>query len=64
MIRREEILKNTPDYDQYTENEAILSIEEMRELGLMKCGGCCSRKNNDNNQCRGCQKSKKCCKSK
>ena len=57
MDKYKEILKNTPDYEEYTANEAKLSIDEMRELGLLKCGGCCSSKN-------GCSKKTKCCKAK
>lgn len=55
MINKGEILKDAPDYDKYTENEAILTIEEQREFGLLKCGGCCSKGNG------GCKKG--CCKS-
>jgi sulfate adenylyltransferase subunit 1 (EFTu-like GTPase family) len=44
MDKRDNILKDTPDYEQYTENEAVLTLEEQREFGLLKCGGCCSKK--------------------
>lgn len=43
-FKNEDILKSTPDYEDYTENEAKLSVQEMRDLGLLKCGGCCSSK--------------------
>ena len=43
-FKNEDILKSTPDYEDYTENEAKLSVQEMRGLGLLKCGGCCSSK--------------------
>lgn len=44
ILKNEDILKATPDYEEYTKNEAKLSVEEMKELGLLKCGGCCSSK--------------------
>ncbi|WP_291648464.1 hypothetical protein [Clostridium sp.] len=43
-FKNEDILKSTPDYEDYTKNEAKLSVQEMRDLGLLKCGGCCSSK--------------------
>lgn len=64
MINRSDILKDKPDYEDYSENEVKLTIEEMRELGMFKCGGCCSKNSNTTNKCSGCNKSKKCCKSK
>lgn len=57
MKKRENILKDAPDYEPYSENEVILSIEEMRELGLLKCGGCC---NKGEGGCGGCSKGKSC----
>ncbi len=57
MEKLKDILKDTPDYEEYTANEAKLSVEEMRELGLLKCGGCCSSGN-------GCSKKNSCCKTK
>lgn len=54
---KKDILKNTPEYEDYDKNEVKLTIEEMRELGLLKCsGGCCKGKGS-------CNKSKPCCKS-
>lgn len=44
-IKKEELLKNSPDYEEYSENVCTLTIEEMREAGLLTCGGCCSKKN-------------------
>ena len=41
-IGREELLKSTREYEDYTENVAQLSIGDLRDLGLIKCGGCCS----------------------
>lgn len=63
MINKENILKDKPDYEEYTKNEVKLTIEEMRELGLLSCGGCCSKNSDSNNKCNGCNKVKKCCKS-
>lgn len=63
MEYRGEILKDTPDYEAYSENEVKLTIEEMRELGMLRCGGCCSSKGGKSDKCNGCSKSKKCCKS-
>ena len=63
MLQRRDILKDKPDYEDYSENEVKLTIEEMRDLGMLRCGGCCSNKNSNNNKCSGCNKSKKCCKS-
>lgn len=42
QIEKEELLKSTRDYEDYTENVAKLSIGDLRDLGLIKCGGCCS----------------------
>lgn len=55
-IKKEELLKNVPDYEDYSENICVLSIEEMKAEGLLKCGGCCSDKE------KGCKdkNSKKC----
>lgn len=63
MLYREDILKDKPDYEDYSENEVKLTIEEMRDLGMLRCGGCCSNKGNGDSKCNGCKKSKKCCKS-
>lgn len=51
------ILKNKPDYEEYSENVAVLTTSELRELGLLGCGGCkCTKKN--------CNVKGSCCKSK
>ncbi len=63
MFYREDILKDTPDYEAYSENEVKLTIEEMRGLGMLKCGGCCSSKGDSKQKCGGCNSGKKCCKS-
>ena len=43
-IKNEELLKATPEYEDYDDNEAKLTVEELRENGLIKRGGCCSTK--------------------
>lgn len=43
-IEKEDLLKSTPEYEDYSENEAKLSVKELRDYGLLKCGGCCSKK--------------------
>ncbi|MBD7913795.1 hypothetical protein H9660_01395 [Clostridium sp. Sa3CUN1] len=43
-IKNEDLLKATPEYEEYDKNEAKLTVEELRENGLIKCGGCCSTK--------------------
>ena len=59
-IKREELLKNTIDYEEYSENICNLTFEELKEAGLIQCGSNCSlcscRKNGN---CSGC-KGKKC----
>lgn len=62
MVDKENILKDKPDYEEYTKNEVKLNIDEMRELGLLSCGACCSRNSCNSNKCSGCNKIKKCCK--
>ena len=52
-IKKEELLKSTPDYEEYSENVYNLSVEELKELGLLKCGGCCT-KNNQSVVCNKC----------
>lgn len=49
-IKKDDILKASPDYEDYTKNEVKLTQEELKELGLCeakksccgKSGGCCS----------------------
>ncbi|MDD7792977.1 hypothetical protein [Clostridium sp. 'White wine YQ'] len=48
-IDRKSLLKDTPDYEEMTENVVNLSLEEMKELGLSascgcSSGGCCKNK--------------------
>lgn len=43
-INTEDLLKATPEYEDYDKNEAQLTVKELRDYGLLKCGGCCSTK--------------------
>ena len=48
-IERNSLLKDTPEYEEMTENYVNLSLEEMKELGLSpscgcSSGGCCKNK--------------------
>lgn len=57
MEKKEGILKETPEYEDYDVNEAKLSVQELRELGIIKCGGCKS-----SGKCATCNCSTGCCK--
>lgn len=57
-IKENSLLKETPDYEQYTENVVKISLEELKELGLLECG--CSKKANYG-CASGCNCNKKCC---
>lgn len=37
-----DILRTSREYEDYDENIAMLSIGDLRDLGLIKCGGCSS----------------------
>lgn len=58
-IKKEDLLKSTPEYEEYSENVYNLSEEELKQFGLKKCSACCKDKENKN--CNGCKKNK-CCK--
>lgn len=60
-IGKEELLKNTIDYEEYSENICTLTVEELKEEGLLQCGGCCLKGDKNNSNCDGC-KSKHSCK--
>lgn len=60
-IYKEQLLKNSIDYEEYSENICNLSVEELKKEGLLKCGGCCLKGEHENKNCGGC-KNKKCCK--
>lgn len=60
-INKEDLLKNTIEYEDYSENICKLTIEELREAGLLQCGGCCLKGENKKGKCNDC-KSKNICK--
>ena len=68
QFKKDELLKDTPEYENYSDNEVALSIEEMKELGMLSCGGCCQKKGE--NSKKSCCKNKKsdksscCCRNK
>ncbi|GAB6169430.1 hypothetical protein JCM1393_18900 [Clostridium carnis] len=43
-IEKASLLKDAPDYEDYTKNEVKLTTEEMIELGMISKGGCCKTK--------------------
>ncbi len=43
-FKKEDLLKSTTDYEDYSDNICSLTIDELRAEGLIKCGGCCSTK--------------------
>lgn len=55
----QDLLKDSIDYEDYSENVCVLTIEEMREEGLLKCGGCCSSKGGSGG-CSSCSSKKNC----
>lgn len=60
-LKKDELLKDAPDYEDYSENVCNLSIEELKKEGLLQCGGCCLKNENGKNNCENC-KSKGHCK--
>lgn len=59
-LEKEDLLKNTIDYEEYSGNICNPTIEELSEAGMLKCGGCsggCGCKSKGS--CSGC-KNKKC----
>lgn len=59
-IYKEDLLKNTIDYEEYSENVCNLTVEELKEAGLLKCGGCCLNGEKNENKCSGCKNKKSC----
>lgn len=59
-IKKDELLKNSPDYEDYSENICNLSIEELRKEGLVQCGGCCSKGTDKISSCEGCKNKQSC----
>ncbi|HCW54862.1 MAG TPA: hypothetical protein DG753_14260 [Clostridium sp.] len=60
----DDLLKDSIDYEDYSENICTLTIEEMRAEGILKCGGCCNK--GGGSKCSSCGSKGKCggCKSK
>ena len=61
MIKIENILFDTPEYESYSENEVVLTEEEMIELGIEirrsccgKSGGCPMKSGKSSMNCGGC----------
>ncbi|OOM76741.1 hypothetical protein [Clostridium sp. BL-8] len=59
-IGKEDLLKNTIDYEEYSENIYKPTIDELRKEGLLQCGGCCQNKNGEKDKCNGCKKKDSC----
>lgn len=60
-IKVEDILKVSPDYEDYTENEAKLTIDELKELaGVGAKKSCCGKSGGCSSG--GCSSSGSCCK--
>ena len=52
MTNIKNILKDTPEYESYSRNEAKLTTEEMQELGINTCKkGCCNKQSNGFQKC-------------
>ena len=61
-ILNDDLLKDSIDYEDYSENICTLTIEEMKAEGLLKCGGCCCMGGgsgcstcSSKNKCSGCR---------
>jgi uncharacterized paraquat-inducible protein A len=59
-VYKEELLKNTTDYEEYSQNIYKLTLEELRAEGLLKCGGCCLKKEKNKNKCTVCNSENSC----
>ncbi|WP_294153153.1 hypothetical protein [uncultured Clostridium sp.] len=42
-LKKEELLKNTIDYEDYSENVCIPTKDELEKAGLIQCGKNCSK---------------------
>lgn len=58
-FKKEELLKNTIDYEEYSENICNPTVDELREVGIFICQGCGGCGCKSKGDCFGC-KSKKC----
>lgn len=59
-ICKEDLLKDTRDYEDYSENVCKLTLEELKENGLLKCGGCCLSGDKNKTKCNSCDNKKSC----
>ncbi|AJG98071.1 hypothetical protein LF65_01459 [Clostridium beijerinckii] len=59
-IYKEELLKNTIDYEEYSENVCKLTLEELKKEGLLECGGCCLKGANKKGKCSSCNSKNSC----
>lgn len=57
-IYKEELLKNTIDYEEYSENICKLPVEKLKEEGVFQCGRCCLKK--EKNNCSNCNNKNSC----
>lgn len=44
ILKRDNFLKDSQDYEEYTDNVAVLSKKEKEELGIKTCGCSCKNK--------------------
>jgi hypothetical protein len=61
-INKEDLLKDSIDYEEYSKNICKLTIEQLREEGLIKCGGCCLKKDKNKKKCNNCGENNRCSK--
>ena len=59
-ISKEELLKNTVDYEEYSENICKPTLEELKEAGLLECGGCCLKGEKNKSKCSSCNSKNSC----
>ncbi|WP_026889347.1 hypothetical protein [Clostridium beijerinckii] len=59
-IYKEDLLKDTIDYEEYSENVCKLTLEELKKEGLLKCGGCCLKGENKKDKCSSCNSKNSC----
>lgn len=46
-IEKKTHLKDTVEYEEYSENVAKLTDKEKEELGIRTCGGCCKKRKHE-----------------
>lgn len=59
-IHKEKLLKDSIDYEEYSENIYKITLGELKEEGLLKCGGCCLKGEKNKSKCTGCKDKEKC----